>query len=395
MRRRLVVVATAALVALGAASSAQAATSVPAPVIGGPRMAAKLVVTDLPAGVPAPPRLAAAAYVLADLDTGQVLVARDPHGRFLPASTLKALTVLTVLPEVDPRQLVVAEPDDLVDGTKVGIDPGSRYTVEQLLQGTMLASGNDTATALARVAGGAGGVRQTVAAMQATARHLGAYDTTVRNPSGLDAPGQLTSAYDLALVARAAMKLPAFRTLVATKRVRFPGKQVPNKRRASYEIQNHNKLLYNYDGAIGVKNGYTVAARWTTVGAATRDGHTYVVTALRRKDRSWRPEAALLDWAFAHGTQARPVGQLVEPGVVGSTPAGATAVSGTDPTSAAAPVRTERTVAGLGSQARAAVGVAGLAAALLAVALLGLSARARRRQLHAVRVARSARRPRQ
>jgi D-alanyl-D-alanine carboxypeptidase (penicillin-binding protein 5/6) len=391
---------TAALVAVPAAATATttattpsttgptatpSATGAPSPVVGGERLASRRVVTDLPAGVPAPPALPAAAYVLADASSGQVVVARDAHGRFLPASTLKTLTVLTVLPRLDPDTRVQATPEDLVDGTQVGLDPGSHYTVQQLLQGTMLASGNDTATALARVAGG---VPQTVQAMQDTARHLGAYDTTVRNPSGLDAPGQLTSAYDLALVARAAMQLPDFRTLVATKRVRFPGKEVRGHRRASYQIQNHNTLIYNYPGATGVKNGYTVAARWTTVGAATRDGRSYLLSALRRTDRSWRPEAALLDWAFAHGQQARPVGRLVEPGEVEATPSVTPSAAATGAAAQTVPAAP----GGLGSRASTVVGAAGLAAALLAVTLFGLSARARQRQLHAARVARLQRR---
>lgn len=376
-------------------ASAADPTAVPSggrPVVGGDRLAAPGVLTDLPAGVPAPPPLAAASYVVADLQSGAVIVARAAHSRGLPASTLKALTVLVTLPQVNPDSVVQAVPADLVEGTKVGLVPGSRYTVRQLLQGTMLASGNDTATALARAAGG---VPQTVARMQSEALELGALDTTVRNPSGLDEAGQLTSAYDLALIARAALSQPAVRELVATRRVRFPGKEVRGARRASYEIQNHNRLLYNYPGAIGVKNGYTVAARWTVVGAATRGGRSYVVTALRRTDSSWRPEAALLDWAFAYGRQARPVGRLVVRGEV-PPPAGALADGQADGQAAAG-------MAGQGPGARqvavrAGLGAAGLGAAglaiLVALLLAGLSSRARRQQLHAARAARSARQPR-
>jgi D-alanyl-D-alanine carboxypeptidase (penicillin-binding protein 5/6) len=278
--------------------------------------------------------MAAASYLVADLDTGDVLVAKAPHAPHLPASTLKTLTALTVMPRLDPASEVTALPGDIVDGSLVGMVPGLTYTVQQLLQGMLLSSGNDAATALARVAGGAQGVAGTVAAMQQTAHDLGARDTVVRDPSGLDAPGQVTSAYDLALIARAALRDPHFEALVTTKRARFPGKPVkttPVKptagaspaatatttappKRSSFEIGNHNTLLYNYDGAIGVKNGYTVAARWTIVGAAQRDGHRYVVTALGRTDRSWRPTAALLDWAFANGSKVQPVGQLVAPG---------------------------------------------------------------------------------
>jgi D-alanyl-D-alanine carboxypeptidase (penicillin-binding protein 5/6) len=242
---------------------------------------------------------------------------------------LKTLTALTVMPRLDPATEVTALPADIVDGSLVGMVPGLTYTVQQLLQGMLLSSGNDAATALARVAGGAQGVAGTVAAMQQTAHDLGARDTVVRDPSGLDAPGQVTSAYDLALIARQALRDPHFEALVTTKRVRFPGKPVKPKagaattatpttavppKRSSFEIGNHNTLLYNYDGAIGVKNGYTVAARWTIVGAAQRDGHRYVVTALGRTDRSWRPTAALLDWAFTYGTRVQPVGRLVAPG---------------------------------------------------------------------------------
>ncbi len=373
---------TATLTVLGAAP----ATGNPG-VIGGPRLAEPGVVTDLPPGVPAPPAFNAGAYLLADLDTGQVLVAKNAHGRYLPASTLKTLTVLTTLPLVDPATRVQARPEDLVDGTQVGLDPGSHYTVGQLLRGTMLASGNDTATALARIAGG---VDVTVRRMQDEARHLGAYDTTVRNPSGLDAPGQLSSAYDLALVARAAMQLPSFRSLVATKRVRFPGKEAKGKRRTSYQIQNHNSLLYNYDGTIGVKDGYTVAARWTAISAVSRGGHTYLFTALRRGERSWRTQAAVFDWAFAHGAQARPVGRLVDPGEVDAAPA----AGGSPPTvAAAADGSAARAIDAPrpGDRTRLVVGAGGVGAAVLAVLLFALSARARRRQL---RLARAQRRQR-
>ena len=405
--RRLTALAAAATVAVSGlllgpgAPSALADGSTPTPsvtpaaapaVVGGERLAGKGVVTDLPDGVPAPPAFKAGSFVLADLDTGDVLVSKNAHGRYLPASTLKTLTVLTTLPLVDPSTVVTAEASDVVDGTLVGLVPGSHYTVEQLLQGAMLSSGNDAATALARVAGG---VPQTVERMQAEARHLGADDTTVRNASGLDARGQLTSAYDLALVTRAALGSQDFRRLVATKRVRFPGKDTRgHKKRTAYQIQNHNTLIYNYPGAIGVKNGYTVAARWTMIGAATRGGHTYVMTALHRGESSWRTEAAMLDWAFAHGSQARPVGRLVQPGEVESAreAAGAPTVQAAAAAGTSA-VRQSRTPADSGSSLRTTVGGIGLGAAGLAVVLLGLAvstpnARERRRRQRA----RSARR---
>jgi D-alanyl-D-alanine carboxypeptidase (penicillin-binding protein 5/6) len=253
----------------------------------------------------------------------------------------------------------------------------------------MLSSGNDAATALARVAGGTQGVAGTVAAMQQTAHDLGARDTVVRDPSGLDAAGQVTSAYDLALIAREALRDPHFEALVTTRRARFPGKPVKAKagatatatappRRASFEIGNHNTLLFNYDGAIGVKNGYTVAARWTIVGAAERDGHRYVVTALRRSDRSWRPTAALLDWAFTYGSRVQPVGRLVSAGELDRMQPSAQQ----GPATALAAGASAGTVTGQ-SAPRRWVGAAGLAGA---TALLGLMAlRARRLRLVAAR----------
>lgn len=412
---------------------ASAATTTPRPtVVGGERLAGHGVVTDLPPGVPVPPDAAAASYVVADLGTGEVIAAKAAHAPHLPASALKSLTALTVLPLVDQGQLVKALAGDVVDGSKVGIAPGSHYTVRQLLQGMMLSSGNDAATAVARAAGG---VPLTVARMQAQAEALGARDTVVRNPSGLDAKGQVTSAYDLALVARAGMARQDFRELVATRHADFPGKEVSGKHRKTYQIQNHNRLLANYDGAVGVKNGYTVAARWTVVGAATRGGRSYVVVALARKDGSWRPTAALLDWAFTNGDRARPVGRLVGRGeIAGSAPgdivgsasgdvagsaSGDVAGSASGDTAASAasaragrpgPGDERRVAAAVPATTRAsasadapwslaqvlAVAVGVLAVVLLVLAvLLRLSARARQRQLRAARAARSApRRPR-
>jgi D-alanyl-D-alanine carboxypeptidase (penicillin-binding protein 5/6) len=277
--------------------------------VGGPRLAATDEIWQVPAGVPRPPALPARGYLLADLTTGQVLVARNAHLPMRTASTMKVLTALTLLPRLSPSAVYRARrADEDVDGSKVGIVAGSTYTVGQLFLGMMLSSGNDAADALADAAGG---LPATVALMQQEAASLGAADTVVRDPSGLDSPGQHSSAYDLALIARAAMQRPDFRALVATRTARFPGAVRKGKPRTTFQIQNHNQLLTSYAGAIGVKTGYTVAARWTYIGAARRGGHTYLVTELGLSQAGWKPAAALLDWAFAHGTVATPVGRLV------------------------------------------------------------------------------------
>jgi D-alanyl-D-alanine carboxypeptidase (penicillin-binding protein 5/6) len=285
------------------------ATASQDPPVGGAELTGVTTVVHVPAGVPQPPALPAKGYLLADLTSGQVLVAHDVHRRLLTASTMKVLTALTLLPRIDQNLVYTATRADAdIDGSKVGIVAGSTYTAHQLFLGMMLSSGNDAANALANAAGG---VPVTVGLMQQEATSLGAYDTTVRDPSGLDAPGQRSSAYDLALIARAAMQRADFRSLVATKTTTFPGSTVKGKRHKGFQIQNHNELLTHYPGAIGVKTGYTVAAKWTYIGAARRGGHTYLVTELGVNQAGWKPASRLLDWAFAHGAQATPVGKLV------------------------------------------------------------------------------------
>jgi serine-type D-Ala-D-Ala carboxypeptidase (penicillin-binding protein 5/6) len=320
--------------------------------------------------------------VLADVSTGEVLAARAAHRPGLPASTLKALTALTALPLVEPDAQVTAQADDVVEGSHVGLMPGSRYTVRQLLQGALLASGNDAATALARVAGGAAGVGGHVAKMQAEAAALGARDTVVRNPTGLDAAGQVTTAYDLALIGRAAMARADLRALVATRKVTFPGKEPASGRRPTYQIQNHNRLLANYPGAIGVKNGFTDRARWTSIGSVTRGGRTYLLTALHRGDGSWRADAAMFDWAFRYGGRVRPVGRLVDRGEVAATQPAPDARPDDAGGLAAAGARSPSSK---GSDLlRTAVGAVAVLAAICAGLLFVLQLRVRRRRSRAL-----------
>jgi len=312
---------------VGATAPAHAVSSVPGRVvpavsgppvtdpIGGVQLAQPGVIVNLEPGVPTPPAIPGASFLIADLDTGQILAARAPHTPRLPASTLKALTALTLIPRLDTSATIMVEPQDVrVEGSRIGILAGTAYSVPTLFRGLLMASGNDAAYALARANQGAA---VTLSEMNATAEDLGAFDTVAKDPSGLDMPGQTSSAYDLALIGRAAMKLPDFRGYVSTKSATVPGgRSSDGKTVPAFRINNHNRLLYNYQGAIGVKNGYTIAARQTFIAAATRAGKTYIVTEMSSPNGSWRPTAALLDWAFAHGTQVTPIGELVEPGSV-------------------------------------------------------------------------------
>ena len=299
--------------------------------IGGARLGNTDEVVYSAGDVPAPPEVAAQAYLVADLDTGDVYAAKNAHQRLRPASTLKTLTALTLLPRLDSSAVYTAtEQDAAVEGSKAGLRPGQDYTVEQLFYALLLPSGNDAASALAAANRGA---QNTVEQMSEEARRLGAYDTTVENPSGLDADGQFSSAYDLALFGRAAMENEEFVRYVTTPTVQFPGKGDSTE-----QLRNTNDLLEQYAGAFGVKSGYTSKAGHTVIGAAERGDQRLLVVLLGSDQNYAQHAASLLDWGFdpsslvddpalpgvdhpdtpekpADGEPgtAKPVGQLIQP----------------------------------------------------------------------------------
>jgi len=298
--------------ALGAAAPTPWSSTVSDPV-GGDQLGQPGVIVNLGPGTPPPPAMPGASFLVADMDTGQILAARAPHTRRLPASTLKTLTALTLIPRLDASTKIVVRPEDVrIEGSRTGILAGTAYPVPTLFRGLLMTSGNDAAHALARANQS---IAVTLDEMNTTAADLGAFDTVAKDPSGLDKPGQTSSAYDLALIGRAAMLLPDFRGYVSTKTASVPGgRAADGKVVPAFRINNHNRLLYNYAGAVGIKNGYTIAAQQTFIAAATRAGKTYIVTQMASPNGSWRPNAAMLDWAFAHGGEVSPIGVLVEPG---------------------------------------------------------------------------------
>jgi D-alanyl-D-alanine carboxypeptidase (penicillin-binding protein 5/6) len=350
-----------------------------APLVGGDRLGtAGLAV---PVGATAPPTLSAMSWVVADLDTGEVLGACAPHLRRRPASVQKLLLAATALPKLDPQLVVEATAEDLnlpADSSAVGMIVGGRYPVSTLWYGLLLQSGNDTANALARVAGGEGGVAATVAAMNAEARRLGAFDTNAVNPSGLDAPDQLTSAYDLALIARVDLGRPDFIQYDTLPRMQWPAQ--PPKDPKGFQIQNENKLLTEYPGALGGKTGFTDEARHTYVGAAQRDGRRLVVTIMGAEivpARAWKQSTMLLDWGFAQPAGAA-VGHLVTPqeaAALSSARPSAPPAPATGPAAApgSRPASTGTRLAVVGALSAAAAALAG------AVAYATLRVRARRR----------------
>jgi D-alanyl-D-alanine carboxypeptidase (penicillin-binding protein 5/6) len=255
---------------------------------------------------------------VADAGTGQVLGAQDPHGRYYPASTLKTLTLLTLTPVLDHGLVVEGTTDDeAVEGSRVGLVRGGRYTVDLLFRALVMQSGNDAANALARAAGG---VPATLAAMNATAARLGAFDTVAGTPSGLDVAGQSSSPYDLALVMRQLVTDPYALDVLQTPTAVIPGVE---GLATAYEIQNQDTLLRSYPGTLAGKTGFTDAARHTFVAAAERDGRRLVVSLMqaeRRPVHELEQATRLLDWGFGTPREATGVGRLVEPGEVPTEP---------------------------------------------------------------------------
>lgn len=275
---------------------------VPATPLGGDALRGCGVITA-PDTPPVPEDVSAEAWLVADLDTGDIIAAKDPHGRHRPASIIKVLIAMQSIQELPINRVVTGtEADDNAEGSSVGVKNGERYTNGDLLHGLLMVSGNDAAHALAAQLGGMDTALQKINNL---ARKLGARDTRAATPSGLDGPGMSTSAYDIGLFYRYAWGNDTFANIVGTQKYNWP----------TYELENDNKLLANYPGALGGKTGYTDDAGQTFVGAAERDGRRLVVVMLkgtRVPIAPWEQAARLLDYGFSTppGTS---IGTLVEP----------------------------------------------------------------------------------
>ncbi|MBE3573376.1 MAG: D-alanyl-D-alanine carboxypeptidase [Moorella humiferrea] len=240
-----------------------------------------------------PPQITAAAAVLMDMATGKVLWEKNPDERKAPASTTKILTALIALEKGRLDDVITVGPNPpRVDGTRVYLVEGEQVTLENLLYAMLLNSGNDAALAIAEHYGGSqeGFARL----MNEKAASLGAVNSHFVTPNGLPNPNHYTTARDLAIIARAAMQNETFRRIVATKTRPWHGQEWETT------LINQNKLLWNYEGADGVKNGYTSEAHFTLVGSATRDGQSYLAVVLDEpSSRTAEADvAALLDYAF-------------------------------------------------------------------------------------------------
>jgi D-alanyl-D-alanine carboxypeptidase (penicillin-binding protein 5/6) len=304
------VLAAAAIAAPAAAASPSPAAIAPVigPVIGGAQLSGRGVLVNYPSrAVPRLPKIKASAWVIADAGTGQVLAAKDPHGWYRPASTLKVLTAISLIPALNPNAMVVASKQaTTVSPNIVGLMRGHSYKVSDLFTALLTISANDAAMALAQATGS---LSQGMAVINAEARHLQADDTVAVTPNGLDAPGQHTSAYDLALFARQGLQMPAFLTYDQTK-----GGQFRISKKKSVGLWNQNTLLATYPGALGGKIGWTSAAGATYVGMARRHGVTLIVSLLHCPALTEITAGkSLLNWGFAVDGKVRPVGTLVGP----------------------------------------------------------------------------------
>ncbi|MCX4976958.1 D-alanyl-D-alanine carboxypeptidase [Streptomyces sp. NBC_00620] len=271
------------------------------------------------AGAPEVPEdVSALSWLVADARTGGVLAAHNAHRKLPPASTLKtlfALTVLPVLPGGIRHTVTEEELQGIGDGSSlVGVAEGRTYRVADLWRGVFLNSGNDAVHVLAAMNGG---WRTTAARMQAKARALGALDTHVLSPDGYDTPGQVSSAYDLAVFGRAGLRNADFARYCSTVEAMFPGGGG-----WSFEIENTNRLLTGadgvepYPGLIGVKNGSTSNAGSTLVAAARRGGRTLIVTVMNPQAGGgftvYEEARSLLDWGFKASGRVEPVGSLLD-----------------------------------------------------------------------------------
>jgi D-alanyl-D-alanine carboxypeptidase (penicillin-binding protein 5/6) len=248
-------------------------------------------VSTLP-GVPDPPRVSAAAAILMDWRTGQVLYAKDAYQPRAPASTTKILTALVAIESGGLGETVRVSPRAAsTPGSSMGLAAGQEVTLGDLLWGMLLRSGNDACVAAAEHIAGTEGAFVEMANRRAAA--LGARQTHFRNAHGISVRNHYTTAFDLALMARYALGIPVFEVIVRTRETTLP----MDGGQWAMHLRNTNSLLWTFAGADGVKTGTTSVAGMCLVASATRDGRRLLSVVLNSGDR-YRDTAVLLDWGF-------------------------------------------------------------------------------------------------
>ena len=228
--------------------------------------------------------VSAAAAVLMDADSGRLLYDKNGEKRMLIASTTKLMTALVALEQGGLQQEITVTGGHMAEGSSMYLRSGEKLTLEELLYGLLLCSGNDAALAVTECAGG---LEPFVALMNEKAAALGMADTHFANPNGLDDEEHYSTARDMAQLARAAVNEPTLLRMASTRQASIGGRT----------LTNHNKLLGRMEGGLGLKTGYTKAAGRTLVSCAEQAGHRLVAVTLRDGD-DWNDHEALYRWGF-------------------------------------------------------------------------------------------------
>ncbi|WP_339063430.1 D-alanyl-D-alanine carboxypeptidase family protein [Tepidibacillus marianensis] len=236
--------------------------------------------------------------ILVDVKTGDILYEKNPDLSMYPASITKIMTVILAIENGDLEDIVtVSRNASTQDGTRIYIEEGENVWLKDLIYGTLLNSGNDAAVAIAEHVGGS--VDNFVKMMNEKAQELGMKNTHFVNPNGLPNENHVTSARDMSLLALYAMKNPIFREIAGSKT--YEPQWIGNNVHAM--IQNHNRLLWEYPYATGMKTGYTVISRSTIVASAKKDGRELVAVVLKSDPRAYFQDAMqLLDYGFDNTT---------------------------------------------------------------------------------------------
>ena len=241
----------------------------------------------------APPTLSAKSAVLIDGDSGEILSSKNPDERLPMASTTKIMTALVAIEEGDLESVVRIPREAVgVEGSSIYLYEGEELKLYDLVLALMLESANDAATAIAIALGGS--VDGFADMMNQKALELGLENTHFENPHGLDSEEHYTTARELGKIAAYAMKNDTFREIVSTKKETVP----LNGDEGVRLLINHNRLLKSYEGAIGVKTGYTKKSGRCLVSAAERDGLTLICVTLSAPD-DWNDHRSLLDYGFS------------------------------------------------------------------------------------------------
>jgi D-alanyl-D-alanine carboxypeptidase len=253
-----------------------------------------------------PPFTTAQAALVMDEASAEVLYHKEGHTPMPPASLTKIVTAIVAIEKGNLDDLVTVDVDGqrMYGSTVMGLRPGEQYTLRDLVYGLMLPSGNDAALAIARHISGSD--MAFVAEMNALMRRLGLNESNFMNPHGLNAPGHVISPYDLAMVSRYGMTLPAFREVVGAARHEAAGTR---KIKMGSLISG---MLAWVDGADGVKSGFTEQAGKTLVFSANRDGHRVFVVTMNSK-RLEGETAELTEWAFGNFDWAVPADHVAAP----------------------------------------------------------------------------------